>query len=151
MIFDAVFQGWSEKELVQQVETYRPDMVGVTAMTHEITRAAHIVAIGLMVPYPGTEVYEMAKRGAGGYRLLSEDWSEYDKYGGKSLALKDLSYEELLKYQRWAYIRLYLENFRLLDLFGFVWKRKRSLWYFISKKLKSRLTGRRGALTAVVG
>ena len=100
------------------------------------------IAVGIMVPYPGTEIYEMAKRGVGGYRLLSEDWSEYDKYGGKSLELKGLSYEELLKYQKRAYIKLYLKNFRFFDMLNFFWKRKSSLWHFFSKKLRSRLTKR---------
>jgi len=93
------------------------------------------IAVGIMVPYPGTEIREMAKRGEGGYRLLSEDWSEYDKYGGKSLELKNLSHEELLKYQRWAYIKLYLKNLRLFDIVNFLWKRKRALWYFFSRLL----------------
>src|SRR5512137_538562 len=44
-IFDAVFRGWSEDELVRQVALYRPDMLGVTAMTHEIATAAHIVEL----------------------------------------------------------------------------------------------------------
>jgi len=99
------------------------------------------IAVGIMVPYPGTDIYKMAKRGEGGYRLLSEDWSEYDKYGGKSLELEDLTYDELVKYQKLAYIKLYLKNFRILDISNFIWQRKRSLWYFFSKKLKSRLPG----------
>jgi radical SAM superfamily enzyme YgiQ (UPF0313 family) len=93
------------------------------------------IAVGIMVPYPGTEIHEMAKRGEGGYHLLSEDWSEYDKYGGKSLELTDLSYEELQRYQRWAYIKLYLRNLRLFDIASFLWRRKRALRYFFSRLL----------------
>lgn len=94
------------------------------------------IAVGIMVPYPGTEIYKMAQRGEGGYRLLSEDWSQYDKYGGKSLELKDLTYDELVQHQKRAYIRLYLKNFRVVDFVRFMWKRKLALWFFLRKKLK---------------
>jgi anaerobic magnesium-protoporphyrin IX monomethyl ester cyclase len=39
-IFDAYFHGWSMDELEQRVIDYGPDLFGVTAMTHEISRAA---------------------------------------------------------------------------------------------------------------
>ena len=38
------------------------------------------IAMGIMVPYPGTRVYEMAVKGEGGYRLLSHNWADYDKW-----------------------------------------------------------------------
>lgn len=98
---------------------------------------ADTIAVGLMVPYPGTEIYEMAKRGAGGYRLLSEDWSTYDKYGGRSLELEGLPYEELARFQRLAYIKLYMKHFRLFDMLAYLWQRKRSLWYFLERKWKA--------------
>jgi radical SAM superfamily enzyme YgiQ (UPF0313 family) len=97
------------------------------------------IAVGLMVPYPGTEIYEMAKQGRGGYRLLSEDWSKYDKYGGKSLELEAVSYEELVRYQRRAYIQLYLKNFRVFDMVDYIWRRRRSLWYFLARKVRATL------------
>ncbi|MBI4699221.1 MAG: B12-binding domain-containing radical SAM protein, partial [Nitrospirae bacterium] len=56
------------------------------------------IAVGIMVPYPGTKIFDIAQRGEGGYRLLSTVWSEYDKYGGRALELKGLPYEELLKF-----------------------------------------------------
>ena len=96
------------------------------------------VAVGLMVPYPGTKVFDIAQRGEGGYRLLSQDWSEYDKYCGRTLEIENLPYEELVKWQRRALINLYLRNFRLIDAIGYFWKRKRA-FYFLFKKWISRL------------
>lgn len=96
------------------------------------------IAVGLMVPYPGTRVYEMALRGAGGYRLLSEDWSQYDKYGGRALELKNLPYERLLRWQRRALINLYLKNFRLLDLIAYMWQRRSALSFFLRRRLGIR-------------
>ena len=95
------------------------------------------IAVGTMVPYPGTAIFNMAKRGEGGYRLLSENWSDYDKYGGKALELKNIPYEELIKHQKRAYIGIYLKNFRVIDLLIFLWQRKRGLYYFFRKKFKS--------------
>jgi anaerobic magnesium-protoporphyrin IX monomethyl ester cyclase len=56
---------------------------------------ADSIAVGVMVPYPGTEVWDMARAGEGNYRLLSEDWRFYDKYFGKALAIKGLTHRQL--------------------------------------------------------
>ncbi len=98
------------------------------------------IAVGLMVPYPGTSIYDMALRGEGGYRLLSEDWSEYDKYGGRVLEVEDLPYEELVRWQRRVYINLYLRNFRLVEALGFFWE-KRRVFRFLFEKWIAHLKG----------
>lgn len=87
------------------------------------------IAVGIMTPYPGTKVYEMAKKGEGGYRLLSTDWSDYDKYGGRSLELKDIPLKELEMYQRQALLLFYCKNFRFADLAKFVFR----YWKTISR------------------
>ncbi|MFC1549566.1 hypothetical protein ACFL4R_01700, partial [Nitrospirota bacterium] len=94
-----------------------------------------LIAVGVMVPYPGTRIYEMAKRGEGGYRLLSEDWSHYDKYGGQALELEGLTYRDLMKYQKQTLILFYLKNLRLLDAIAYFWERRHSLKYFLLKRL----------------
>ncbi len=93
------------------------------------------IAVGIMVPYPGTRIYDMALRGEGGYQLLSRDWSEYDKYGGKALGIKDLPYEELVKWQKRTIINFYMKNFRLLDAFKYFWHRRNALKFFIKRRL----------------
>lgn len=96
------------------------------------------IAVGLMVPYPGTRIFDMVLRGEGGYRLLTQDWSEYDKYGGKALELEGLPYKELEKWQKRALVNFYLKNFRLLDCLKFFWE-KRKAFYFLIKKWIARL------------
>ena len=91
------------------------------------------IAVGLMVPYPGTRIYEMAKRGKGSYRLVSEDWSEYDKYGGKALEVGKLTFEELSSWQRKTFIYFYLKNFRLLDILRFIVQYRRGISFMIKK------------------
>jgi len=86
-----------------------------------------LVAVGLMVPYPGTRVYEMARQAESGYRLISENWAEYDKYGGQCLEVGDLSHKELVTTQKRAVLNLYLKNHRFFDLARYVWSRRRAI------------------------
>jgi len=92
------------------------------------------VAIGVMTPYPGTKIFEMAQRGEGGYRLLTRDWSKYDKYGGKALELEGLTISELEKWQRLGLIYFYIRNFRILDLLKFILKYRKTIINLLKKK-----------------
>lgn len=93
------------------------------------------IAVGIMVPYPGTKIFDMALGGEGGYRLLSRNWADYDKFDGRALEIKDLPYRELAKWQRRALINFYLRNFRLLDALKYFWQRRNALGFFIKKRL----------------
>ena len=77
---------------------------------------------GMMIPYPGTKIYEMAKNGEGGYKGFHEDWEFYTKYFGKGLELEGLNTATLERYQKQAYIEFYLRNFRIADLLKFAGK-----------------------------
>jgi radical SAM superfamily enzyme YgiQ (UPF0313 family) len=93
------------------------------------------IAVGLMVPYPGTRIFDMAQKGEGGYRLLTKDWSQYDKYCGEVLGT-GVPYEELVKWQRWALINLYLKNLRFVNAFRFFWERRKAFKFLFSKWIK---------------
>jgi len=43
-IFDAYFNTYSENDLIKKVMNYQPDIVGITAMTHEIVQAEKIAS-----------------------------------------------------------------------------------------------------------
>lgn len=96
------------------------------------------IAVGIMVPYPGTRVHDMAIRGEAGYRLLSTDWSEYDKYGGRALEIKGIPYDELVKWQKRALVYFYLRNFRFVDAFKYFWQRRKAIMFFIGKRFAPR-------------
>ena len=83
------------------------------------------LSLGIMVPYPGTAVAQMAAKGEGGYRLLSQDWSDFNKYLGNALELEGLTRAELERLQAWGYVKFYLWNLRLHDLLGLVYGRRR--------------------------
>jgi radical SAM superfamily enzyme YgiQ (UPF0313 family) len=78
------------------------------------------IAVGVMVPYPGTAIWEMARDGEGGYQLLSEDWRLYDKYFGDAIRLKTLNRNQLKMLQSMCYVWFYLRNFKLKDGWKFV-------------------------------
>lgn len=93
------------------------------------------IAVGIMVPYPGTVIYDMALKGEHGYKLISKNWEDYDKYGGHALEIQGLSYDVLEKWQKKILLSFYLRNFRFMDLASYVWQRKSALIYFLKKRL----------------
>ena len=43
---------------------------------------------GIMTPYPGTEIAEMAEKGEGGHIILSRNWNDYNKQFGNASPLR---------------------------------------------------------------
>ena len=76
--------------------------------------------IGIMVPYPGTEIYDMALKGEGGYVKMSIDWDDYNKQMGNAVELKNISRKKLEMLQLVAYFWLYIVNGRWSDLYKMV-------------------------------
>ncbi len=64
--------------------------------------------INITTPYPGSELYELARQGYGGLKLLSDDWSEYRRYGNSVMEMNDLSAEDLIVLQKKLYRQFYL-------------------------------------------
>jgi anaerobic magnesium-protoporphyrin IX monomethyl ester cyclase len=83
------------------------------------------ISLGIMVPLPGTRIYEMAKKGEGNYRLTSTDWRDFVKFGGGGLEFTNISRHELEKMQAKAYLSLYLKNFRVIDLVSYAYEHRK--------------------------
>ena len=94
-----------------------------------------LVAFGLMVPYPGTQIYEMAMRGEGGYKMLSSDWSDFDKYLGNALELESLDRRTMELLQMRAYVTFYLRNLRLFEAFRFALEKRWAILAALRKVL----------------
>jgi anaerobic magnesium-protoporphyrin IX monomethyl ester cyclase len=75
-----------------------------------------VAAIGILVPYPGTETWELAIRGEGGYRKLSPDWRDYNKQLGNAVELEAVPRREIEIYQLVGYTLIFLLNGRVRDL-----------------------------------
>lgn len=93
---------------------------------------------GVMVPYPGTHVAELASRGEGGYRLISRDWNDYNKQIGHALEFEGLSRRHLETLQMWAYVKVFLANRRHADLARFAWKYRSEGWAVVKKLVLGR-------------
>lgn len=78
------------------------------------------IAVGIMVPYPGTDIWLMAKDKMGGYELLSEDWRLYDKYFGDTIRLEKLSKNQLKMLQSLCYVWFYFRNFKIKEGWKFL-------------------------------
>jgi len=96
---------------------------------------------GIMVPYPGTDVALMAARGLAGYRLLTTDWDDYNKQIGGALSFAGLSRTQIEILQLWAYVKVFIWNFRFLDLAKFAWEWRGGGWSVV-KKIARGIAGR---------
>lgn len=69
-----------------------------------------ITTLGIAIPYPGTELHEMAKQNKYGLRLLSEDWDKYHIYGLGVMEVNGFSPKQLVFLQKilliWSYLQI---------------------------------------------
>ena len=70
--------------------------------------------INIATPYPGTELYDMALKGEGGIRLLTQDFKEYRRYGDAVIEVNDLHKQDLIKLQRKGFLMFYLKPKRII-------------------------------------
>ncbi len=93
------------------------------------------ICVGVMTPWPGTEVHKLALRKEEGFELITNDYRMYDKYFGKAMVNRNISLKELESLRNKLYLRLYLQNRRYKDFLKFVWTNRKP----ISRKAKSLL------------
>ena len=75
------------------------------------------------------------ERGEGGYIYQAKDWNDYNKQFGGAISLKGLSRGTLELLLIWAYIKLFVLNFRFLVLIKFVWQFRSEGIAIIKKQL----------------
>jgi hypothetical protein len=93
---------------------------------------------GLMTPYPGTEVAKLAAKGEAGYRLLTTNWDEYNKQIGGAMAFANLTRSQIEWFQVKAYLKVYLFNFRFIDLIKFIWEYRKAAIAVLQKIIFSQ-------------
>ena len=79
------------------------------------------LSVAIIVAYPGTEIYSWALANKNGYRLLSQDWSRFDKYLSASVELENLPYSTMRRLQLQMYGETYLRNLRFGDFLNLIW------------------------------
>lgn len=105
------------------IETLNSCMIGLPGETVDTvkktlsylrdSREIKQVNISIAVPYPGTELYEMAKRGDYRLKLLVDDFSKFRRYNVAVMSVGDLSPDDLIKLQNDAFASIYLAPWRL--------------------------------------
>ena len=66
----------------------------------------------IAVPYPGTEFYDIAKSSRNGVKLLTEDFSEYRRYGTAVTTVNDLAQRDLIDLQNDGFVSIYSAPWR---------------------------------------
>lgn len=100
--------------------------------------------MAIAVPYPGTELHEMARKGEHGLRLLEDDYRKYSRYEGGVMEIDGMKQDELIKLQRRALFIMHATPSKMAGLiqhFGFF-----NLLYTIIKMMQSRFCNKNGNL-----
>jgi anaerobic magnesium-protoporphyrin IX monomethyl ester cyclase len=81
--------------------------------TAEFIRKIHsltITSLGIAIPYPGTELHQMARNQRYGLKLLSDDWDKYHIYGPGVMQVNGYSPAQMVFLQKilltWSYMQL---------------------------------------------
>ena len=76
------------------------------------------LSFGLMVPNPGSEFRKLAEQGAGGLKILHNNWTNYQQFNYDCLTSTNFSTSELKKWQSNAYFTFYMHRpLKALGLF----------------------------------
>lgn len=100
-----------------------------------------IPVFGIMVPYPGSKVWELAILGEGGYKSISQNWDDYNKQIGNAVELKSLSISKMVRLQLEGYAKVYLYNFRWIKLGKMLYLHRKRFHYIIWQLVKRFVRG----------
>ncbi|MFH1045749.1 MAG: radical SAM protein [Candidatus Omnitrophota bacterium] len=70
--------------------------------------------LSIAVPYPGTEMYEMARRQEHGLKLLSEDLTRFNRYDGAVISVNDLLPQDLVRLQKIGLLKIHFTPARIV-------------------------------------
>lgn len=108
------------------IETINSVMLGLPGDTYEtIERTISFVrnarplkhaTFGIAIPYPGSEMYEMALKGEHGLKLETQDFSKYQRYNAAVMTVNGISPEEMIKLQKKGLLRIYLVPWRIVPV-----------------------------------
>jgi len=108
------------------IETLNSCMIGLPGETRETiketlkylrkSREIKQANISIAVPYPGTELYEMAIGGQHGLKLLDDDFSHYRRYDAAVMQVGDLSPQDLMELQNDAFVSIYSAPWRWVPM-----------------------------------
>ena len=108
------------------VEALNSVMIGLPGETRETVRATlnflrnarevKQANFAIAVPYPGTEFHELAVKGDKGVKLMTEDFSEYRRYGSAVTIVGDLTPHDLIDLQNEGFVSIYSAPWRWIPM-----------------------------------
>jgi anaerobic magnesium-protoporphyrin IX monomethyl ester cyclase len=100
------------------IETLNSCMIGMPGETKETirktlrflreTKEIKLANVAIAVPYPGTELYEMVKKGEYGLKLVTDDFSDFQRYNAAVMQVGDLSPQDLIDIQNEAFASIFI-------------------------------------------
>lgn len=104
------------------VEALNSMMIGLPGETRETVRESlrflrnsrevKQANFAIAVPYPGTEFHKIATSGQLGVELMSEDFSEYLRYGSAVTKIGELTSQDLIELQNEGFVSIYSAPWR---------------------------------------
>ncbi len=70
----------------------------------------------IAVPYPGTKFHDMASKGEGGMELLTDNLTEYKRYGAAVTNVNNLTSHDLVRLQNEGFVSIYSKYWRWLPV-----------------------------------
>ena len=70
----------------------------------------------IATPYPGTKFHEMAEKGEGGMKLLSNNFTEYKRYGQAVTKVNNLGPDDLVRLQNEGFVSIYSKYWRWMPV-----------------------------------
>jgi hypothetical protein len=108
------------------VEAMNSVMIGLPGETRETVRATlsflgkarevKQANFAIAVPYPGTEFHEMATKGENHVQLMTDDFSEYRRYGSAVTTVGELTPHDLIELQNEGFVSIYSAPWRWIPM-----------------------------------
>jgi len=90
------------------------------SLAAKLRKYAHSANFAILVPFPGTKVYQMSLQNEGCLSLKTRDWSDFGKQAGFALRHSNFKESELQRIQSRLYMRYYLGSpIKTLKQFSF--------------------------------
>uniref|UniRef100_A0A6M3L8A5 Putative radical SAM superfamily protein n=1 Tax=viral metagenome TaxID=1070528 RepID=A0A6M3L8A5_9ZZZZ len=108
------------------IETINSVMLGLPGDTKEsiyrtidwVRYNKHIkhATFAIAIPYPGSVMWEWANQGKHGLKLLTKDFSKYQRYGSAVMEVNGMSPSEILNLQKYGLMRIYSVWWRIIPV-----------------------------------
>lgn len=108
------------------IETINSVMLGLPGDTYESinktisyvrsSRTIKHATFGIAIPYPGSEMYDMALKGEYGLKLETLDYSKYQRYNSAVMTVNGITPEKMLQLQKKGLMQIYLVPWRIVPV-----------------------------------